>query len=147
MGVVLEELVEARSAKHYESVATEREDVDEEVKELFEEAQEESAEHRARLEALINQLDAETVPFDQIEQLVITKYGQTKPEDFDDILYDQLHGEETAYKFYDDLIGVIENSKVNFGVDRNELLETLREIRAEEAEGVEEVTHVMEESA
>lgn len=98
-----------------------------------------------RLEQLIDQLDAETIPFDRVQQLVEQRYRQTEPDDFDDILYDQLHGEESAYKFYDDLITAIENSGTEFNIDRTQLIDTLAEIREEEAEGVEEVTTLMSE--
>jgi hypothetical protein len=64
--------------------------------------------------------------------------------DFDGVLYDQLCNEETAYKFYDDLIEAIEASDVQFSVDRDRLLSTLRAIREEEKEGAEEVTELME---
>ena len=84
------------------------------------------------------------MPFDEIESLVDARYGRTRPEDFDDVLYDQLCNEETAYKFYDDLIEAIEGSDAAFSVDREALLATLTTIRDEEAEGVREVTEVME---
>ena len=64
--------------------------------------------------------------------------------DFDGVLYDQLCNEETAYKFYDDLIAAIEGSDVRFTIGRERLLSVLRAIREEEAEGVEEVTELME---
>lgn len=148
IGVVLEEVVEARAARHYESLsADERGDLDAEIGELLEEAEAESADHRVRLEALIDDLDAESVPFAEIEALVARQYGGTEPEDFDGILYDQLHGEESAYKFYDDLIDAIERSETTFGVDRERLLDTLASIREEEAAGVEEVTKLMERRA
>jgi len=148
IGVVLEEVVEARAAQHYRSLSDEEQAaMDDALADLLEHAAEESAEHRERLEALIDELDAESVPFEEVEQLVAAKYGQTKPEDFDDILYDQLHGEETAYKFYDDLIAAIEDSDAEFGVDRDRLLETLRAIRAEEEDGVQDVADLMEEGA
>lgn len=143
-GIVLEEIVEVRSAKHYETATARWDIIDENHKELFEEAQEESAEHRARLETLIERLDAETVPFKRIEQLVASKYERTKPQEFHNILYDQLHGEKTAYKFYDNLINAIKNSNTAFSVDRDELFATLREIRKEEAEGVKEVMELIE---
>lgn len=142
IGVVLEEVVEVRAARHYDTLAPdERDDV---IEELLAEAREESAEHRKRLETLIEQLDADPVPVDEIRTLVEAQYSQTGPEDFDGVLYDQLHGEETAYKFYDDLLGAIETSDTTFGLDREQLVATLTEIRDEEAEGVEEVTAVME---
>lgn len=141
LGIVLEEVVEARAYHHYRSLDTE---LDEEVEALLGEAAEESAEHRDRLEGLVEQLGVESVPFEEVEALVEQQYGQTKPEDFDGVLYDQLCNEETAYKFYDDLIEAIEGSDAHFSVDRETLLETLREIREEEAEGVEEVTELME---
>ena len=141
IGIVLEEVVEARAHHHYRSLD---EELDEEIEELLEDAAEESAEHRTRLESLIDELGVESVPFDEIESLVDARYGRTRPEDFDGVLYDQLCNEETAYKFYDDLITAIEESDAVFSLDRETLLETLRAIREEEAEGVKEVTEVME---
>jgi len=142
IGIVLEEVVEARAHHHYQSLdAT---DLDPEIESLLSDAAEESADHRARLEALIADLDAESIPFEDIETLVEAQYAQTKPDDFDGVLYDQLCNEETAYKFYDDLVSAIEASDARFSVDRQRLLDTLRSIREEEADGVEEVTNVME---
>ncbi|RQG96662.1 ferritin-like domain-containing protein [Natrarchaeobius chitinivorans] len=146
IGVVLEEVVESRAAHHLESLPPEkREAVDEEVRELLVEAAEESADHRERLEALIADLDAETVAYEEINALVDAQYGP--PEDTDGVLYDQLCNEETAYKFYDDLIDAIEASDAEYALDRDRLLETLSEIREEEKEGVEEVTEIMEHRA
>jgi rubrerythrin len=145
VGVVLEEVFEARADQHYHDLSdSDREKVGEEVVALLTEAREESAEHRRRLEALIDELDAETIAFEQIQTLVTEQYGETKPDDFDGLLYDQLHSEESAYKFYDDLIEGIQNSDADFGIPRKRLLETLNTIREEEAEGVERVTHLME---
>ncbi|WP_158058906.1 ferritin-like domain-containing protein [Halorussus halophilus] len=142
IGAVLEEVVEVRAARHYETLSPDERD--EAIEELLAEAREESADHRKRLETLIEQLDADPVPLEEIQTLVEARYSQTGPESFDGVLYDQLHGEETAYKFYDDLIEAIEASDTTFGLDREELLSTLTEIRDEEADGVEEVTAVME---
>jgi rubrerythrin len=145
IGVVLEEVVEARAHRHVESLSPEeRADSNAEVRDLLEEAAGESAAHRGRLEELIEELDADTVPYEEIETLVSESYASTRPEDFDGVLYDQLCNEETAYKFYDDLIEAIEASEVGFAVDRERVLDTLRSIREEEAEGVEAVTAVME---
>jgi hypothetical protein len=141
IGIVLEEVVEARTHRHYQQLDAE---LDEEVETLLADAAEESADHRERLEALIEGLGVDSVPFDEIESLVDARYGRTRPEDFDDVLYDQLCNEETAYKFYDDLIEAIEGSDGSFSVDREELIATLATIRDEEAEGVREVTEVME---
>jgi len=142
IGVVLEEVVEARSFHHYQALL-EDESADPAIARLLEHAREESADHRERLEALITELDAESVPFDEVEGLVDAQYGRTRPEDFDDVLYDQLAGEESAYKFYDDLIAAIESSEATFGIDRDRLVDALSAIRQEEAEGVEEVTDLM----
>jgi len=142
IGIVLEEVVEARAHKHGQRM--DDSELDPEVRGLLDEAAEESAEHRRELEDLIAELDAESVPFDQIETLVEAQYGQTKPEDFDGVLYDQLCNEETAYKFYDDVIEAVEASDVQFSIARDRLLEVLNRIREEEAEGVEEVTRLME---
>ncbi|MFW5918394.1 MAG: ferritin-like domain-containing protein [Haloferacaceae archaeon] len=146
IGVVLEEVVEARAVTHYRELLADRQG-SEELAELLEGAAEESATHREKLEALIDQLDAESIPFEEIELLVEERYGRTKPEDFDDVLYDQLASEETAYKFYDDLLTAIDESDARYSIDRDELIETLAWIREEEAEGVEEVTELMEKRA
>jgi len=143
IGIVLEEVVEARAHHHYQSLDDESA-LDPEIEALLSDATEESADHRDRLESLIADLDAESIPFEDIEALVEAQYAQTKPEDFDGVLYDQLCNEETAYKFYDDLISAIEESEARFSVDRERLLDTLRSIREEEAAGVEDVTNVME---
>ena len=142
IGIVLEEVVEARAYHHYEELDDDT--LDDEIRNLLSHAAEESADHRERLEELIDELEAESVPFEEIETLVEAKYGSSKPEDFDGVLYDQLCNEETAYKFYDDLITAIESSDVQFSIDRDRLLDTLAAIREEEAEGVEEVTDLME---
>ena len=142
IGAVLEEVVEARAHRHYRSLdAGER---DQQVAALLKEAAEESADHRERLEGLLNDLDVDPVGFEEIERLVEEHYGRTRPEDFDGVLYDQLCNEETAYKFYDDLIEAVEATDARFAVDRDHLLAVLREIRDEEAAGVEEVTELME---
>ncbi len=146
IGVVLEQVVESRAAHHLESLpAGERDAVDDAVSALLAEAAEESAAHREQLESLIADLDAETVPYEDINALVDARYGP--PEDTDGVLYDQLANEETAYKFYDDLIDAIEASESSFAIDRDRLLETLSEIREEEKEGVQAVTEVMEHRA
>jgi len=148
IGVVLEEVVEARAQRHLEEMSPEaRSALDDAIESLLAEAAEESAEHRDRLADLVDELDAETVAYEQIEALVEEHYAASEPDDFDGILYDQLCNEETAYKFYDDLIEAIEASETEFSVDRSQVLETLRSIREEEAEGVEEVTEIMEERA
>jgi rubrerythrin len=143
IGIVLEEVVEARAYHHYQSLDTEQ-PLDPEIEALLSEAAEESAAHRERLEALIAELDADSIPFEDIETLVEARYAQTKPDDFDGVLYDQLCNEETAYKFYDDLVSAIEASDARFSVERDHLLDVLRAIREEEAEGVEAVTKIME---
>ncbi|GGJ09650.1 rubrerythrin [Halobellus salinus] len=142
IGIVLEEVVEARSYHHYQSLDDEPR-LDPAIESLLEDAADESANHRERLEDLVDQLDAESVPFEQIEALVEAQYGATEPEDFDDILYDQLCNEETAYKFYDDLVGALRASEASFSISRDRLIDLLVEIREEEAQGVEEVTKLM----
>ncbi|WP_256684817.1 ferritin-like domain-containing protein [Halococcus qingdaonensis] len=139
IGMVLEEVVEARAHQHYRSVSA---DLDTEIEALLEHAAEESADHRDRLAALIDDLDAERIAFEQIEPLVADHYDRDR--DTDGVLYDQLCNEETAYKFYDDLIAAIEASSATFGIDREHLVETLSAIREEEADGAEEVTRLME---
>ncbi|QSG11219.1 Ferritin superfamily protein [Halapricum desulfuricans] len=138
IGIVLEEVVEARASKHVETVAEETA-----VAEYMQAAAEESFRHRDQLEELIAELDAETVSFEEIKRLVEATYEADS--DFDDVLYDQLCNEETTYKFYDDLIAAIEASDTEFTVSRERLLSMLETIREEEAEGVEAVTRLMEE--
>ena len=140
IGMVLEEVVEARAHKHYETL--DEDALDEAIEALLAEAAEESADHRRRLESLVDELEADPVAYEEIEALVAARYESDT--DFDGVLYDQLCNEETAYKFYDDLIAAIENSDVTFSIDSDRLLEVLREIREEEKEGVEEVTELME---
>ena len=140
IGMVLEEVIEARAGQHYESLAADERD--EEIETLLEHAATESARHRGALEALIDALDADPVAYEEIEQLVAARYESDT--DTDGVLYDQLANEETAYKFYDDLIEAIEGSSVDLTVERGELLDTLREIRADEKAGVEDVTQLME---
>jgi rubrerythrin len=140
IGMVLEEVVEARAGQHYETLpAAERHAA---IEDLLEHAATESASHREQLEYLIADLDADPVAYDEIEQLVAARYESDT--DTDGVLYDQLANEETAYKFYDDLVTAIENSDVRFSIDRDRLLATLREIRADEAAGVERVTDLMD---
>jgi hypothetical protein len=144
IGIVLEEVVEARARRHYQSMVDEGRDPDPELEGLLREAARESAGHRERLDALVGALDAKSVPFDEVETLVTERYARTEPEDFDGVLYDQLCNEETAYKFYDDLIEAIEGSTSDFSLDREQLLAELRALREEEAEGVERVTELMD---
>ena len=143
IGVVLEELVEARAYEHYRSLVDE-DQADEAVEELLLEAREESGEHRERLESLIDELEAESVPYGEIETLVRERYGKSKPESVDAVLRDQLTSEQTAYNFYDAVVAAIEAGDAEFGVDRDHLLSELRDIQAEEAEGAEEVSEVIE---
>ena len=162
IGVVLEEMVEA-SAHHH--VRKRDAELDEPVAALLEEAATESARHRERLEALIAELDADSVAYEEIQTLVEAQYAAA--DEFDDVLYDQLCNEETAYKFYDDLLGALGATddettdavsadeasatvladETAISVDRDRLVATLREIRAEEADGVETVTDMMERRA
>ena len=140
IGIVLEEVVEARAEKHVEVSEA---DLDPEVRSFLKDAAEEAADHRARLETLLAELDADTVAFDEIEPLVAERYEAD--DDFDDVLYDQLCNEETAYKFYEDLLAAIESSDAQFRVDRDRLLSVLEGIKTEEKEDVERVTELMEE--
>jgi len=144
IGVVIEDLVESRAHHHLESLSPPADPIDEDVRDLLEAAAERSAAHRERLERIVDDLDVEPVPYEQIDDLVESTYAQTAPEDFDDLLYDQLCNEETAYKFYDDLIEAIEGSDADFETDADRVLAVLREIREEEEAGVERVTEIME---
>jgi rubrerythrin len=137
--MVLEEVVEARAHQQHERLDDE---LDEATRELLAHAAEESAGHRERLADLVDELEADAVAYEEIEELVAARYDPDT--NTDGVLYDQLANEETAYKFYDDLVGAIESSDVRFGVDREHLLGVLREIREDEAAGVERVAKLME---
>lgn len=137
IGVVLEELAEARARRNAANP-----ELDGEFRTVLRDAAEESATHRERLDALIERLNAETVPFEQIEHLVGEQYEPA--DEFDGVLYDQLCSEATAYKFYDDLIAALAGTDARFTVDRHHVVETLRSIRAEEQAGVKQITDLME---
>lgn len=140
IGIVLEEVNEARARRHRDSLAG----ADEALETLLAEASEESADHRRRLETLLEDLDAAPIAPDEIDALVGDHYAASRPEDFDDVLYDQLCSEESAYKFYEDLIDAIEDSEAAFSTDRTRVLERLRTIRDQEERGVEAVLELME---
>ncbi|MFT4891339.1 MAG: hypothetical protein ACI9YT_002270 [Halobacteriales archaeon] len=144
IGVVIEDLVESRAHHHLDSLSPPEDSIDAAVRDLLEAAAERSAAHRERLEGIVDDLDVEPVPYEEIDDLVESRYAQTAPEDFDDLLYDQLCNEETAYKFYDDLIEAVEDSEADFEIDTDRVLEVLREIREDEEAGVERVTEIME---
>ena len=72
IGIVLEEVVEARAHHHYRGADA---DLDDEIEALLADAAEESADHRERLESLIEGLGVDSVPFDEIESLVDARYG------------------------------------------------------------------------
>ncbi len=143
IGVVLEEIVEARSYQHYKSISGENDKVDDELEELLKEAQSESAQHRENLEDLIDELNASTVSPSEIEKMVENKYSNTKPENFEELLYDQLDGERSAYNFYSDLIEAIKESDIEFSIKKARLINILEKIKKEEAEGVREVKHLL----
>ncbi|QGN06878.1 ferritin-like domain-containing protein [Halorhabdus sp. CBA1104] len=141
IGVVLQEVIEARSSKHIES----NDDLDGELHGLLEDAIEQANAHRQRLETLIGDLDADSVAYEDIEPLVEAQYQAD--QDFDDIVYDQLCNAETAYKFFDDLLDALAESEATVGIDSDDLGRTLEDLREAEARGVEAVTDVMEERA
>lgn len=114
------------------------------VWDLLEEARVESREHRNRLQELIDSFDVSCIAPEVIERLVETRYDRETVESVDDILRDQLLGELSAYKFYDELLAAIAESDTSFGVDRDELTTVLEDIRAEELEGVDETLSVMD---
>ncbi len=75
IGIVLEEVVEARAYHHHEELD---EELEQAVLDLLEHAETESAEHRRQLESLIDDLEADTVPFEEIEMLVEPSTKPTK---------------------------------------------------------------------
>jgi len=137
IGVVLQEVIEARARKHLEST----DDLEEDLESILEAAVDRANTHRGHLETLIDDLEADSVAYRDIEPLVEAQYQAD--QDFDDIIYDQLCNAETAYKFLDDLCGALEESDADFGVEREHLRTVLEELREAEANGVEAVTELM----
>jgi len=93
IGIVLEEVVEARAHHHYQSLSTPNSTT---RSRRCSPTPPRSRPNTAseRLESLIEGLGVDSVPFDEIESLVDARYGRTRPEDFDGVLYDQLCNEE-----------------------------------------------------
>ncbi len=143
IGIVLEEVNEARARRHQRSLA----ELDDVVAELLADASEESAVHRQQLEGLLEELNADPMAPEEIDALVGDHYAASRPESFDDVLYDQLCSEESAYKFYEDLIAAIEDSNASFSVDRETLLDQLQAIRDQEEQGAQAVLELMESGA
>lgn len=135
IGVVLEELVEADATQHASR------DVSPAVRETLEATASEAIEHRERLESLLAALDAQPVS-EEVTALVEAQYTPDEPAD--GVLYEQLANAETAYKFFDDLLGAIEASETEFSVPRERVVREIERIRADEKAGVETVTQLME---
>lgn len=140
IGIVLEEVNEERARRHRAEHPA-----DETLQSLLAAASDQSAAHRDRLESLLSQLNAKPVSSTAVRDLVDEHYAGTRPENFDDVLYDQLCSEESAYKFYDDLINAIQASDVTYSIDRDALLAELTAIRAEEEDGAQAVIDLLEE--
>ncbi|WP_135661519.1 ferritin-like domain-containing protein [Halorhabdus rudnickae] len=138
IGVVLEEVVEARASKHRQT----DEQLDPALDALLEDAIQQARTHRRRLESVIEDIEAESVAYEDIEPLVEAQYQAD--QDFDDIIYDQLCNAETAYKFFDDLLEALETTDATFSVDGDRLRSIVLELRDAEAAGVESVTDLME---
>ena len=135
IGMVLEELVETDATRHRGS------DVSPAVEQQLAAAATEARTHRERLAALLTELDAEPAG-EELAPLVEAQY--TPDRQSDGVLYDQLTNAETAYKFFDDLLGAIEATDATFAIDRDRLIAELERIRADEKDGVETVTQLME---
>jgi len=133
IGVVLEELVET-DADHAETT-------DDAVRAVLDDSASEATRHRETLRSLLGELEASV---DQSELAPLVEAQYTPDEESDGVLYDQLANEETAYKFYDDLIGAIEATDAAFSIDRDRLVTELKRLRADEKRGVERVTELME---
>lgn len=139
IGIVLEEVNEERARRHLASL-----EGDDDLRALLRAATDQSAAHRDRLEALLTQLDADAVPSTAVRDLVDEHYAGTRPENFDDILYDQLCSEESAYKFYDDLIDAIESGNATYSINREAVLAELAAIRSEEEDGTRKIIELLE---
>lgn len=76
--------------------------------------------------------------------MVDEQYERTSPTDIDGVLRDQFKGEISAYRFYDSLIDAMEESDVEFAIERHQLLSTLTAIRDDELEDVQEVLSILD---
>lgn len=138
IGVVLQEVIEARTGKHVQATDSDESD----LLDLLGDAIDRAKTNRRRLETLIDDLEADSVAYEDIEPLVEAQYQAD--QDFDDIIYDQLCNAETAYKFFADLLEALEESDAEYGVADEDLRGVLLDLREAEARGVEAVTDLME---
>ncbi|ERH13438.1 MAG: hypothetical protein J07HB67_02477 [halophilic archaeon J07HB67] len=152
IGVVLEEMVEAGAYHH---VRRREVELDEPVAALLEEAATESARHRERLEALITELDADSVAYEEIQTLVEAQYAPPTSSTTYCTTSCVTRRRRTSSTTISWVRWVRPTTtrvvrwptETNFSLDRDRLVATLREIRAEEADGVETVTNMMERRA
>ncbi len=142
IGVVIEEYAEEKSA-FILGLSVE----DEDTKEMLMESLEESETHRDRLIELIERLDSGDTDRERIEQVVSSAIEDkiTPPYSREDALKQQLKSESLARDFYDSLIDGIVNSGDNLDIENlDEILDTLRDIREDEAEDAEKLEKELE---
>lgn len=139
--LVLEEIVEARATKQAKQSGR----LDEETRRVLEETVATSARHRQRLTVLLESVDADSVSFGEVQQLVDDRYEAEK--NFENPLYDQLCNSETLFKLYETLIETLTDRQAEPGLDSEYLRSGLKELRAEETESVQEITRLLESRA
>lgn len=139
IGYVLEGIGEARSSRHDACTVADRA-----TRRLLAEARTESRRHRGRLEGLLESLGAESASPQHIATLVESRYDRADLDSRDDVLRDQVCSELSAYRFYDSLLAVVEESGADLGIDRDEVVPVLERIRDEELEGIREILRAIE---
>lgn len=145
IGMVLEEIIEARSYQHQNIISNVDGELASPIDELLEEAHNESVEHRTRLEQFIRDLDSDHSQPEEVRTLVNERYSRSEPENAKDILFDQLHGERSAHRYYSMVLNILEENEIeeDIDIDFEELISTIEQIKNEEAQGVRETIHIL----
>jgi hypothetical protein len=138
IGIVLEEIIEARAAERAPRAA----DVDEQGRALLEESASEAARHGERIERAVERLDANRTSLDDVATLVADQYEADR--DFENPLYELLCNAETAFKHYDDLVTTIDGLHADAAGGPERLRPVLEDLRREKAQRVRQITELMD---
>lgn len=136
IGVVLEELVETRARAHAS-------DADDPIGAHLEAAAATAAEHRTRLLGVLDAIDADPGPAEELHALVQHRYEAD--QEFDHVLYDHLCNVETAYKFYEDLSDALDASTVALPVEGEAIADRIAHLKADERRTVEATADLLDE--
>ncbi|AWB27864.1 rubrerythrin [Halococcoides cellulosivorans] len=136
IGVVLEELVETRARAQTGAV-------EEPIRSHLEAAAATAAEHRTRLLGVLDAIDADHGPAEELQTLVQHRYEAD--QEFDHVLYEHLCNVETAYKFYEDLSEALDASTVALSVEGEAIPDRIAHLMADERRTVEATTDLLDE--